>query len=77
MPSRAPKSYFSETEAARSLGISIEEFRSLVKRHIVDRDEDMTNVSVTTYHACDLVVLRWLTGRALAVSGAASLPVRD
>ncbi|MBM3810633.1 MAG: hypothetical protein FJW20_03245 [Acidimicrobiia bacterium] len=63
MPARTPKSYFSETEAARSLGITVDEFRVLVKSHIVDRDEDMTNVPVTTYHASDLLVLRLLTGR--------------
>ena len=59
------KPYYTEMEAAKSLGITIEEFRVLVRRYIVDREEDMSNSNVTTYHASDLLVLRMFTGRPL------------
>lgn len=68
MANRLPKAYFSELEAARSLGISVEDFRTLVRRHITDREEDLSNVSVTTYHAADLLVLRLLAGGAIALA---------
>jgi hypothetical protein len=64
MPVNTAKAYYSETEAARSLGISIAEFRSLVRRYIIDRDEDMSNVEVTTFHAADLLLLRMLADGA-------------
>ena len=59
------KPYYTEMEAAKSLGITVEEFRTLVRRYIVDREEDMNNSNVTTYHASDLLVLRMFTGRSL------------
>ncbi|MBK5294961.1 MAG: hypothetical protein JJE04_25205 [Acidobacteriia bacterium] len=65
MQIRTPKSYFSETEAARTLGISVEEFRTLLQRHIIDREEDLNNVSVTTFHASDVLLLRMLIGRQI------------
>jgi len=71
MPASNPrtKAYFSEVEAARQLGISIDEFRTLVRRHIVEREEDLNNVSITTFHASDLLLLRLLTGRSATAGG--------
>ena len=71
MATRAPKSYFSEIEAARFLGVSVEDFRILVRRHITDREEELSNVSVTTYHASDLLILR------LLAKGSVSLALRE
>ncbi len=62
------KPYFNEMEAARHLGISIDEFRVLVRRHIIEREEDLNNMPITTFHASDLLVLRMLTGRTTALS---------
>ncbi len=62
------KPYFNEIEAARHLGISIDEFRVLVRRHIVDREEDLNNMPITTFHASDLLLLRLLAGRGAANS---------
>lgn len=66
MASKLPKAFYSETEAARYLGVSVEDFRSLLKRHIVNTEEDMNNVSRTTFHAADVLVLKLLSSRALA-----------
>lgn len=60
MAKSSPKSYFSETEAARELGITIDEFRVLVKQHIGTREEDVKNMTVTAYHASNLLALRML-----------------
>jgi len=68
------KSHFSEREAAEELGLSIDDFRKLIRSHIVDRDEDLTNVPVATYQASDLVILRLL---AQAGAGAFCPPPKE
>jgi hypothetical protein len=60
--SRTGKSQYSETEAAEELGISIEQLRRMIRSHVVDRDEDLNNVPVTTFQPSDLLILRLLTG---------------
>ena len=57
---RTGKSQYSETEAAEELGVSIEQLRSMIRNHVVDRDEDLTNVPVTTFQPSDLLILRLL-----------------
>jgi hypothetical protein len=61
------KPYYSEIEAARSLGVTIDEFRGLVRRYVVDREEDMANSPITTFHASDIMLLRMFTGRSLSM----------
>jgi hypothetical protein len=63
MPAKNMKAYYSEVEAARTLGVSVTEFRELVRRHIIEREEDMGNVELTTFHAADLLLLKMLAGR--------------
>ena len=65
--SRPGKSQYSETEAAEELGVSIGELRSMIRSHVVDREEDLGNVSVTTFQPSDLLILRLLTKRPVAV----------
>jgi len=60
--SRTGKSQYSETEAAEELGVSVDQLRSMIRSHVVDRDEDLTNVPVTTFQPSDLLVLRLLSG---------------
>jgi hypothetical protein len=60
---RSGKSQYSETEAAEELGISVEQLRTMIRSHVVDRDEDLTNVPVTTFQPSDLLILRLLSGR--------------
>ena len=66
MPTKM-KPYYNEIEAARSLGITVDEFRGLVRRYVVDREEDMANSPLTTFHASDIMLLRMFTGRPLSM----------
>lgn len=60
--SRTGKSQYTETEAAEELGISVEQLRTMIRSHVVDRDEDLNNVPVTTFQPSDLLILRLLSG---------------
>jgi hypothetical protein len=59
---RPAKSQYSETEAAEELGISVPQLRTMIRSHVVERDEDLNNVPVTTFQPSDLLILRLLTG---------------
>ncbi|MGB9609428.1 MAG: hypothetical protein ACPL7M_00530 [Bryobacteraceae bacterium] len=65
---RPPKGYYNETEAAQALGVTLDEFRALVRAHILESDEDLANLPRIYYQPSDLVVLRLLASRR--VSGA-------
>ena len=60
--SKPGKGQYSEAEAAEELGISVAQLRTMIRSHVVDRDEDLNNVPVTTFQPSDLLVLRLLTG---------------
>jgi len=60
--SRTGKSQYTETEAAEELGISVEQLRTMIRSHVVDREEDVNNIPVTTFQPSDLLVLRLLSG---------------
>ena len=64
--SRNGKSQYSESEAAEELGVSVEQLRVMIRSHVIDRDEDLTNVPVTTFQPSDLLVLRLLNGRRMS-----------
>jgi hypothetical protein len=54
------KSQYSEAEAARDLGITVEHLRAIIRSHVTDHSEDLNNVPSTTFQASDLVILRLL-----------------
>ncbi len=54
------KSEYTETEAARALGVSPAQFRSLVQRHVVDEEEALGNVAVMRFRPSDLLLLSML-----------------
>ena len=56
------KAQYSEHEAAEELGVSVDQLRSLIRNHIVETDEDLTNVAVANFHPSDLLVLKILSG---------------
>jgi hypothetical protein len=61
LASKPGKSQYSEQEAARELGLSIEQLRTLIRSHIVETEEDLNNVSVASFHPSDLLVLKILS----------------
>lgn len=58
---KQPKAQYSELEAARELGLSLEQFRTLIRQHLIEREEDLANLPVATYQPSDLVLLRLLS----------------
>jgi hypothetical protein len=60
--SRPGKGQYSESEAAEQLGISVAQLRTMIRSHVVDKDEDLNNVPVHTFQPSDLLILRLLTG---------------
>lgn len=60
-PKPAPnKAQYSEAEVAQQLGITVEDLRTLIRRHIVIEEAETTNAPMTTFQPSDLVVLRLL-----------------
>ncbi len=62
----ATKAHFTEAEAAQQLGITVEDLRTLIRRHIVLDDTDATNVPMTTFQPSDLLLLRLLAKNQLS-----------
>ncbi len=65
MVSKAAKTQYSETEAAEELGVSIDQLRTLIRSHIVEAEEDLTNVAVASFQPSDLLLLKILSGHVL------------
>ncbi|MEO8050793.1 MAG: hypothetical protein ABI833_10290 [Acidobacteriota bacterium] len=59
---RPGKSQYTEVEAAEELGVSVDRLRTIIRSHVVDRDEDAVNIPVTTFQPSDLLILRLLSG---------------
>jgi hypothetical protein len=59
---RPAKSQYTEIEAAEELGISLSQLRTMIRSHVLERDEDLNNVPVTTFQPSDLLILRLLAG---------------
>lgn len=55
---RPPKGYFTEAEAAESLCLTLPQFRTLVRHHILESEDDLANLSITSYQPADLALLR-------------------
>jgi|WetSurMetagenome_2_1015567.scaffolds.fasta_scaffold81563_1 hypothetical protein len=67
---RTGKGYYTETEVARELGISLDDLRTLVRRHILpESEEDMANLPITSFQPSDVLLLRLLvTGGAVPIT---------
>jgi hypothetical protein len=62
-PSVKPgKAQYSEHEAAKELGVSVEQLRTLIRSHIAESDEDLNHIAVASFHPSDLLVLKLLAG---------------
>ena len=51
------KTEYTEEEAARALGVSASQFRSLLLRHIVEEEESLGNVPLMHFRPSDLLLL--------------------
>ncbi len=58
---RPGKGYYSETEAAQALGLTIDSLRALVRQHILQNEDEMANLPMTTFQPSDLLLLRLLS----------------
>jgi hypothetical protein len=63
LPSKQNKTQYSEVEAAQELGISVDQLRVLIRRHIAQTDEDLNHIAVASFHPSDLLVLKILAGQ--------------
>ncbi len=61
MLNRPSKGYYTESEAAAALGISIDALRALVKTEIV-HDQDSPHVASNNYQPSELLTLRLILG---------------
>jgi len=69
MTPRANKPFLTEKEAARSLGISVEEFRGLVRRYIAHFDVRAGSERDKAFKASDIVILRHLVASSAPAPG--------
>jgi hypothetical protein len=59
---RPGKGYYTEIEAAQQLGLSLEELRTLVRRHILpNSEEDVNKLQMTSFQPSDLLLLKLLS----------------
>ncbi|HPT25733.1 MAG TPA: hypothetical protein PLZ95_04875 [Bryobacteraceae bacterium] len=66
---RPPKGFYSEMEVAATIGVSVEQLRSLVRSHIVQAEEDADKIPKAWYQPSDIVLLRMLVS---GMAGASS-----
>lgn len=70
---RPGKGYYNENEAAQALGISLEQLRALVRKHILEADDDLVNLPLMSFQPSDLLLLKLLSsGEAVDKTTAAS-----
>ncbi len=62
--SRTAKSQYSESEAAAELGITVDVLRQMIRSHVMDSEQDVSNIPATTFQPSDLLVLRLLAGQS-------------
>ena len=60
------KAQYSEAEVAQQLGVTVEDLRTLIRRHIVIEETEATSVPMTTFQPSDLLVLRLLVKNPLS-----------
>ena len=63
------KAQYSEGEAAEALGVTIEEFRRLIRHHIVSGEDDIPPLSQANFQPSDLLLLRILAGQCPQPTG--------
>jgi hypothetical protein len=71
--SKQNKTQYSEVEAARELGVTVEQLRVLIRSHIAQSDEDLNHIAATSFHPSDLLVLRILAGQNVNLGSASPI----
>jgi hypothetical protein len=66
MTSKTIRAHYTEKEAAQALGVSVEQLRLLIRSHIIECEEDLSNVSAASFQPSDLLLLKILSGQELA-----------
>jgi DNA-binding transcriptional MerR regulator len=66
------KTEYTETEAALALGVSIDQLRTLVRRHVIVEDPESDGV-VLSYRPTDLLLLRMLAQKEFVQREAAAV----
>jgi DNA-binding transcriptional MerR regulator len=68
MLTKPAKSHYSEVEVAAELGVSVKELRSLIRMHVIPKEDEIEHTSVLTFQPSDLLLLRLLATQATAPS---------
>jgi len=63
LATKSNQTQYSEVEAARELGVTVDQLRSLIRSHIAQSDEDLNHIAVASFHPSDLLVLKILAGQ--------------
>lgn len=58
------KTEYTESEAARALGLSPTQFRTLLLHHVVQEEEAISNVGIMRFRPSDLLLLSMLKEEA-------------
>ena len=58
------KSEYTEAEAARALGVSPAQFRSLLMRHVLEEEAALSNLALMRFRPADLLLLGVLSEEA-------------
>ncbi len=64
MFSKPAKSHYSEAEAAAELGVSVDRLRTLIREHIMTKEDEGRNPPVVMFQPSDLLVLKLLSTQA-------------
>lgn len=60
---RPSKSNYSEAEAADKVGVSVEQLRFLIRKHVLDRNTAPASATGVAFQATDLLLLKFLATR--------------
>jgi hypothetical protein len=63
LTTKTNQTQYSEVEAARELGVTVDQLRTLIRSHIAQTDEDLNHIAVASFHPSDLLVLKILAGQ--------------
>jgi len=63
LTTKSNQTQYSEVEAARELGVTVDQLRTLIRSHIAQTDEDLNHIAVASFHPSDLLVLKILAGQ--------------